>query len=213
MNLIFDGVKLGLILAILVGPIFFALIQAGVEEGARAGTMVGLGIWVSDILFILGSYFGVSWISRVAAGPHFALYLGIGGSIILATFGLLTLLTAPRTGNNPHWAKTAMRSSAYFNLWLKGFLINTINPFTFFFWIGVTTTMVMDGGLDGGEAFLFFGGILGAIITTDFTKVVLAKQIRNFLKPVHLLWLRRISGAALLVFSVVLLLRVLWVTT
>ncbi|MCB0557063.1 MAG: LysE family transporter [Phaeodactylibacter sp.] len=210
MNLILDGVKLGLILAILVGPIFFALIQAGVEEGARAGSMVGFGIWASDILFILCSYFGVSWISKVVEGPRFTLYLGIGGSITLAAFGLATLLTAPRAGNNPHWAKTAIRSTSYFSLWLKGFLINTINPFTFFFWIGVTTTMVMDGGLDSGEASLFFGGILGTIITTDLAKVILAKRIRSFLQPIHLLWLRRISGAALIVFAVVLLVRVLW---
>ncbi|MCB0568959.1 MAG: LysE family transporter [Phaeodactylibacter sp.] len=210
MNLIFDGVKLGLILAILVGPIFFALIQAGVEQGARAGSMVGLGIWASDVLFILGSYFGISWVSKAVEGPHFALYLGIGGSITLVFFGLATLITAPRTGHNPQWAKSAIRSSSYISLWLKGFLINTVNPFTFFFWIGVTTTMVMDGGLDGGEASLFFGGILSTIIITDLTKVILAKRIRSFLQPIHLLWLRRISGAALLVFAVALLVRVLW---
>ena len=210
MDFIFDGIKLGLILAILIGPIFFALIQAGVEQGIRAGAMVGLGIWVSDMLFILGAYFGVSYITRLVEGPEFALYLGIAGSITLTAFGLGALVTAPKVGANPQWAKTTFRSSSYFSLWMKGFLINTVNPFTFFFWIGVTTTMVMDGGLDSGEASLFFGGILGTIITTDLAKVILAKRIRSFLQPIHLLWLRRISGAALIVFAVVLLVRVLW---
>lgn len=209
MNLIFDGIKLGLILAILVGPIFFALIQAGVEQGIRAGAMVGLGIWVSDILFIFGAYFGVSYVTSMVESPQFALYLGIAGSITLTFFGLGALLTAPKAGGGPQWAKAKLRSSGYFSLWMKGFLINTINPFTFFFWIGVATTMVIDGGLDSREASLFFGAIFGTIVFTDFSKVVLAKRIRRMLQPVHLLWLRRISGGALIVFAVVLLVRVL----
>ncbi len=209
MNLIFDGIKLGLILAILVGPIFFALIQAGVEQGIRAGAMVGLGIWVSDILFIFGAYFGVSYVTSMVESPQFALYLGIAGSITLTFFGLGALLTAPKAGSSPQWAKANLKSSSYFSLWMKGFLINTINPFTFFFWIGVATTMVIDGGLDSREASLFFGAIFGTIVFTDFSKVVLARRIRRMLQPVHLLWLRRISGGALIVFAVVLLVRVL----
>ncbi|MCO6475935.1 MAG: LysE family transporter [Phaeodactylibacter sp.] len=209
MDLVFDGIKLGVILAILVGPIFFALIQAGVEQGIRAGAMVGLGIWVSDILFILSAYFGVSYLTSLVEAPQFALYLGIAGSVTLTFFGLGTLLTAPRAGGNLQWAKTTFRSSSYFSLWLKGFLINTINPFTFFFWISVATATATDGGLDIREAALFFGGILGTIVFTDFSKVVLSKRIRSVLKPIHLLWLRRISGGALIVFAVVLLVRVL----
>ena len=209
MHLIFDGIKLGLILAILVGPIFFALIQAGVEQGIRAGAMVGLGIWVSDVLFIFGAYFGVSYVTRLVESPEFALYLGIAGSITLTLFGLGALLTAPKAGGKPQWTKNTFRASSYFSLWMKGFLINTINPFTSFFWIGVTTTMVIDGGLDSREAILFFGSIFGTIVFTDFSKVVLSKRIRRVLKPIHLLWLRRISGGALIVFALVLLARVL----
>ncbi|MCB0551459.1 MAG: LysE family transporter [Phaeodactylibacter sp.] len=209
MDLVFNGIKLGLILAILIGPIFFALIQAGVEQGIRAGAMVGLGIWISDVIFILGAYFGVSYLTSLVESPKFTLYLGIAGSITLTFFGLGALLTAPKAGANPQWARTAFRSSSYFSLWMKGFLINTINPFTFFFWIGVATTMAADGGLGNQEATLFYGGILGTIIFTDFSKVVLSKQIRRIMKPIHLLWLRRISGGALIAFAIVLLVRVL----
>jgi threonine/homoserine/homoserine lactone efflux protein len=211
MNLILDGIKLGLILAMLVGPIFFTLVQAGVEEGLRAGSMVGLGIWISDMLFITGAYFGVSFLNSVIEGPQFALYLGIAGSLTLSAFGLGTLLTAPRIGAKTHWGATSFRASSYWSLWIKGFLINTINPFTFLFWIGVATTMAANEQLDSGaDASLFFGSILGTIIATDFAKVLLAKRIRGFLRPLHLMWLRRLSGIALIVFAVVLLLRVWW---
>ena len=210
MDLIWEGIKFGLALSILVGPIFFAIIQAGVEEGVRAGTAVGLGIWISDFLFIAAVYYGLSYIDNIASSESFALIIGVGGSIILAGFGLGTLITAPKVGSGPQWSKFEVKKSSYLSHWLKGFLINTINPFTFFFWIGIASTVVVDGELNQQEALYFFGGILGTIIITDFTKAVLAKRIRQVLRPVHLMWLRRISGGALIVFGVVLLVRVLW---
>jgi threonine/homoserine/homoserine lactone efflux protein len=210
MNLIVEGVKVGMILALLIGPIFFAIVQAGVEEGFRAGAMVGLGIWVSDFLFITAVYFGLAYISQVVEGPNFALYLGIGGSITLTIFGLGALLTAPKATTLPEWSRQTLRTTSYPGLWLKGFLINTLNPFTVFFWIGVASTVVVDGDLQPIEARYFFGGVLGTIIVTDLLKVILSKRIRQWLRPIHLMWLRRISGVALIVFAVVLLGRVLW---
>jgi threonine/homoserine/homoserine lactone efflux protein len=210
MDAIWEGIKIGLILCCLIGPIFFAIIQASVEEGARAGTMVGFGIWISDFLFIAAVYLGLAYISQVASSEKFALYLGIGGSITLSIFGIGAIVTAPKVGDRPQWASYTPKKSSYLSHWLKGFLINTINPFTFFFWIGVASTVVVDGELNDREALLFFSGVLGTIIITDMAKVLLAKRIRRSLRPIHLLWLRRISGGALIVFGLVLLVRVLF---
>lgn len=57
------------------------------------------------------------------------------------------------------------------------------------------------------EALLFFGAILFTIIITDFAKVALAKYIRRWMTLNHILWFRRISGSALIVFGFVLLIR------
>ncbi|HOY16770.1 MAG TPA: LysE family translocator [Haliscomenobacter sp.] len=208
MNMLFDGIKIGLILSFMIGPIFFALVQTSVEEGFRAGAMVALGIWMSDFLFVLAVYFGVSYLADIVNTQSFTLILGIGGSILLAGFGLASLLTIPK-GLLNNTVPDYKRSSSYPSLFVKGFLINTINPFTVFFWTSLMGTVVIKDGFDGNQASIFFGGVLGTIILTDLLKVILAKRIRYSLRPVHLLWLRRISGAALIVFGVVLLVRVL----
>ena len=206
--MLFDGIKIGLILSFMIGPIFFALVQTSVEEGFRAGAMVALGIWMSDFLFVLAVYFGVSYLADIVNTQSFTLILGIGGSILLAGFGLASLLTIPK-GLLNNTVPDYKRSSSYPSLFVKGFLINTINPFTVFFWTSLMGTVVIKDGFDGNQASIFFGGVLGTIILTDLLKVILAKKIRYSLRPVHLLWLRRISGAALIVFGVVLLVRVL----
>lgn len=191
----------------MVGPIFFALIQTGVEEGIKAGTAVGAGIWVSDFLFVVVVYWGVAYVTRLTDGGHFSTVLGIGGSALLVLFGLGALLKSP---SFEHYALPyTRRTSSYFSLWLKGFLINTVNPFTIFFWMGLMSTVIIKDGLNGRDAFNYFTGILCTIVGTDLLKVVLAKRIRRLLRPVHLLWLRRISGSALIIFGVALLIRAL----
>jgi threonine/homoserine/homoserine lactone efflux protein len=212
MEMLLSGIKVGLILSLMIGPIFFALVQTSVEEGFRAGAMVAIGIWVSDSAFVLAVYYGVSYLAEIVKAPSFSLILGIAGSILLACFGLLTLLTIPKgllSGTLPEYK----RSSSYLSLFIKGFLINTVNPFTVFFWTSLMGTVVIRDKIEPQQAAYFFGAVLGTIVVTDLLKVILAKKIRYSLRPIHLLWLRRISGSALIVFGIVLLLRVLWMTT
>ncbi|MEM9819985.1 MAG: LysE family translocator [Bacteroidota bacterium] len=203
-----EGLYFGLILCFLLGPIFFALIQAGIEQGFRAGVMIGFGVWVSDFLFIIAVYWGVSYIMAITAWEGFTLTLGITGGIILVAVGLGTLLTSPpdiQTSKNVLQKSTV----SYLALWMKGFLINTINPFTFFFWVSVSTTVVIKDGFDKADAISFFSGILLMIILTDILKVVLAKVIRKYLKQSHVIWMRRITGGALLLFGIALMVRVI----
>lgn len=206
--MLLEGIKVGLILSFMIGPIFFALVQTSVDEGFRAGMMVAVGIWVSDTSYVLGVYFGVSLLANVVNTQTFTLVLGVAGSILLTIFGLVTLLTIPK-GLLTNTLQEYKRSSSYLSLFIKGFLINTINPFTVFFWTSLMGSVVIKDGFNGTQAFSFFAGVLGTIVVTDLLKVLLAKRIRYSLRPVHLLWLRRISGAALIAFGVVLLVRVL----
>ncbi len=207
-DIIWQGIKLGLVLAVMTGPIFFALVQAGVESGFRAGAAIGLGVWVSDLMFIIGVYSGLEALQRWVSWQTYAAHLGIAGGIVLSLFGLYTVFTRPRAprptgGHLP---------STYAALWVKGFLINTVNPFTVFFWITVMTAYVLAENWGRRQAGFFFGSILGVIILTDLAKVLLAKKIRPWLKENHIVLLRRISGAVLILFGLVLFWRsVFWV--
>ncbi len=206
MEILFNGIKFGLALSILAGPILFTLVQTSIEQGFRAGWAVGFGIWVSDGLFILATYFGISYVAELTKWDGLELTLGIAGGIILLVFGIgaLVLKTPPME----NFERKAIRYSSYFSLWLKGFLINTVNPFTFFFWIGVSGMLFTEKELQPNEAWLFYGGLIGTIVATDLIKVALAKFIRRWLKPNFILWMRRIAGIALIIFGIVLLVRV-----
>jgi len=213
MEFFWEGIKIGFLLTIMIGPLFFTLVQTGIEEGFKAGAVVGAGIWVSDFLFVLLVYGGMSVLAQYVKGEHVTLLMGVGGSALLASFGLGQLLSA-RSKYFFRETDSAIlpfrRTSSFLSLWLKGFLINTINPFTLFFWLGLMSAVAVKQEFGPHNAVAFFGGILSIIISGDLAKILLAKKIRSLMQPKHFLWLRRISGLALIAFGAVLFVRALF---
>ncbi len=205
MNYWFEGVKVGLVLSLLAGPIFLALVQTGIEKGLRAGATVGLGVWISDVMFITGVHYGLSYVSHLVSGQAFKLTLGIAGGLLLVVFGTVALFSKPM--QTIPQSSMPPGTTSWLGLWLKGFLINTVNPFTFFFWIGIAGHVVVDGGFSPEQSFNYFAGIMSVIVATDFMKVALAKRIRRFLNPQHLLWMRRVAGFGLILFGAAMMVR------
>lgn len=198
---------MGLALSILVGPILFALMQTSLDRGVKSGLLVGLGIWMSDVLFITAIFWGMAYIQNVIALPNFEFYGGVIGGAILIAVGIGMLL------NNQVDRKLAEKSTKAktkdgFGLWMKGFLINTVNPFTVFFWVGIVSTRVGDKTLLFENEGLFFIGLMGTVILMDTIKVILAGRVRDSLTDELILRLRKITGIILLIFGVVLIFRV-----
>ena len=212
-----QGIQLGLVLCFLLGPIFVAIIQAGVEEGFRAGAMVGLGIWVSDLLFILAVYWGGNYVEAITKWENFESVVGSAGGVILILFGLGAFLAKPlefddnllKEQRGLFTKSVKLKETSYWKLWTKGFVVNTFNPFTVIFWTGVMATVVIGGEMTNQESTIFFAGVLGTIVITDALKALLAKRIRQWMTSKHITWVRRGSGIALIIFGLVLLIRVL----
>ena len=214
---LWQGIQLGLVLCFLLGPIFVAIIQAGVEDGFRAGTMVGLGIWISDLMFILAVCWGGQQIANLTECESFESVVGSAGGIVLIAFGLGALLARPIQFDQSQLKQSSglfsksvrLKKNAYWKLWTKGFIVNTFNPFTVIFWTGVMATIVIGGQMDDQQTTLFFVGVLGTIIITDALKALLAKRIRQSMNSQQITWIRRGSGIALIIFGLILMIRVL----
>lgn len=205
MEVFFQGVAFGLALAAMAGPIFFALLQTGIEEGFRAGMKVGVGIWTSDLLYITLCFLGLSYVIELVEWDNFNYYVGTIGGCILLAVGIGGLISKPIQFEN---GKAVSKSSSSFSLWLKGFMINTVNPFTVVFWMGTMTSAVLKDELVTSDVFIFFGAILATVILTDCLKIYLAKWIRSRMNDKYLLWIRRGGGIVFIVFGIGLIVRV-----
>lgn len=185
------------------GPIFVTLTQVALEKGARAGIVACTGEWISDFIIIAGCYFFVQSINHLVADAMFTYWMGLFGGFILMAFGAGALFKKV----NLVFDSGSHSANDYFSFFSKGFLVNTVNPFTFVFWIGVISTYVIKTKISGLKAFVFFSAIMMVIIVADILKMFLAKKIRTKLKQKHFTFFSRTAGIGLIIFGVALLLR------
>lgn len=214
--MLLQGFLLGLSLSFMVGPLLFAIVQAGIERGFRAGLAVAGGIWASDVLYVLAVLYGLEMLAAMTALPDFRFWAGLAGGALLVAFGVgnLWVKKTPSaksvpakdldsSNNSPH------KNTAYSTYFLQGFLLNTINPFTVFFWLGIAGAVLIPNGWNSGQILIFFGGMLVTLAVADTLKAYAAKSIRRFLTPRHTQQMRQGIGVLLIVFGVVLVARVL----
>ena len=199
-----NGILLGLALSILVGPILFALIQVSIEQGVKAGLLMASGIWISDFLFVGSIILSVNQISQLITSPFFKPIVGILGGFVLIFIGVGMFISKPANMDNDHFEFFTSK----WKLFLNGFLINTLNPFTIIFWTSIITSFAVTDALISLPSVLFFSGILGIIVFTDSLKIFLAKKISKKLKPFHIRLMRKISGMALFLFGIAMIMRV-----
>lgn len=189
-----EGIRAGLLLALLVGPLVVLLLQLSIRRGTAAALAAAVGIWVSDLMFILGSYYGMSGIDDFTPGGPRGFWLGgIGGLLLIGTAVYMWFrpppdLSVERQELNRRGLVTGV---------LQGFALNTFNPFTVGFWSVFTLTQVHERELPDASAWAIYAGILGTIVVTDCIKVLAARKLRNWLKPGVLLTVQRV-GALLL---------------
>ncbi len=179
MEVVLNGFLSGLVLAILVGPVFFTLLQTSIERGFLSGVFVAIGISVSDSLYIALSYLGLAGLFN---SDEFQVYLSyIGGSIILC-FGAYYLFIKSRKMMN--FNVEHVKEKSPYRLMAKGFIINGFNPMVLLFWIGTISIATGELGYTSNrEAITFLGSIIVTVFLTDLIKAKLADKLRVLLTP------------------------------
>lgn len=203
--IIVKGIFLGLTLSLLVGPLLFSLVQASLERGFRAGLAFATGIWLSDLLFVAAVIFGVHQIESMVGLPGFTRWSGVVGGLLLAGFGVGNFFAK----HEAHFGQNGAASRSFVPYFWKGFLMNSVNPFTVFFWLGITTAVILPNRFSIFESVVFFAAMLGTLALTDLLKIFLAKKIGSWLTPEHLKLVRRVVGISLVGFGIFLIFRVL----
>ncbi len=201
---ILEGLVLGLTLATLLGPIFVVLINTSMNYGARSGLVVGSGIWVSDLLFILFAYFFIHKIQHYVEDVQFKYWVGNLGGFILITMGIGQFFKKPDI-KKIEFSSKYMRNLGFFG---KGFVVNTLNPFTFVFWFGVIGSKLLQSKHEDHLVMVMCAIILGMIVFTDSIKVIGAKWLSGKLKPDILLYVNKVAGLLLIVGGFLLISKV-----
>ncbi len=193
MPVFLDGFLVGLALIILIGPVFFTLLKTSLQHGVIAGSLVALGIIVSDILAVLLCVYGASAFLK---SDESRFYLALVGGVVLIALGVRYFFKKKKAEEEA----IQLNAKHYIGFFSKGFLVNFVNPFVFAVWIGIIKVAGDRHGFDKNLG-IYLSGTLLAIFSTDITKVFLAAKIKNILKPEILFVLYKIIGVALVLLG------------
>lgn len=197
MDIAIKGIFSGIVLACLIGPVFFTLLQTSIERGFLSGVFVAIGISLCDSFYILVSYFGLIQFLEATNVRH---YMAYGGGIILLFFGLYYLLVKSRKLIS--YDPEKIRNASGFRLAAKGFIINGLSPMVLFFWLAtVSLATTQLGYTTHTNALIFFASIVITVFITDVIKAKLADKLRILITPRVIRILNIVLGIVMVVFA------------
>lgn len=202
MHPLLQGMILGFTLAALLGPALFTLLQTSIHRGWRSGIFLATGIIISDFSVLMLAYLGAL---QIINKKDNYLIAGIIGGIILILFGIYTFNRKVHfdENNNPVEIKVAGPLTYI----LKGYFLNIMNPFVWFFWISAMVGVSSNFGDDKHGILIFFSGTLLVVFATDILKVLVASKLKRYLNGRILLLINHAVGILLVGFGIFLMIR------
>lgn len=196
---LFEGLILGMTVAITLGPALVALLQTSIRHGIQTGISLAFGIFTSDLLIVVGALFGVS---EIITAPNYHLAFGILGGILMISYGIYTFFRkVPQSEQVEAINVINVKRPGVLPYFFKGFLLNLANPSLWFFWIFWVVSINSTYGGDRESVAIFFAGALGMILATDILKCILANKIKVLGNPKVKLWMNRIVGILFFIFG------------
>lgn len=191
----FYGLGTGMIMSIMLGTVFFALIQNSIDNGFKSGMYISLGVILSDIILISITYFNSTLIPE---GGTTEQIVRICGAIFLLIYGISNLLNKKKIA----YPKTGKGQVLYFMG--IGFLLNILNPGNFIGWTVVSTSLSQVAQYSNLDTVLYYVGALSAIFGMETLISYGAVQLKRFVTLKFLMMVDRVVGVLFLIFAVVL---------
>ncbi|MDO8366697.1 MAG: LysE family transporter [Saprospiraceae bacterium] len=207
MEPIIKGLLFGLAYGLLLGPLFFLNVRTTLTYGIRQGVALVAGAFTSDLLMVLASWWGAERLASITREDLFQSWFGLICGLLLFGFGLSSVWPGKRNFDKQMGQKQPLGKRSY--AYLQGFSINMSNPSNWLFWLGVATAARAEAPSGDTNYLRFFmAAALIALFSTDLTKVLLAHQIGQRLKPGVPEKIVRFAGFILMGLSLWILFRV-----
>jgi len=207
-ELLLKAIITGFVLSIMIGPVFFILLETSIKKGVRAGLSFDAGVLVSDLIYISIAYIFFSEVSAFTKGDNEGLLKMFGGCMFLI-YGVISYLKKPKEQMQDELGNSVFNSRDYILLFVKGLVLNMANPLVIFYWFSVLALGAKDSSYFNGTGYMFFYicVILITFFSIDILKIFGAKRLRPFITNALLQSLNRITGGILFIFGIILLLQ------
>jgi len=170
MDLILKGIVTGFILSIMIGPVFFVLLETSIRKGIKAAVAFDLGVLLNDIVYIGIAYVFYNQVEQLSSGDDNSILRLIGGVLFLG-YGIYNFFKKVQgICIQADGSEEPTSVKGYLLLGLKGFLLNLANPMVVFYWFSVMTLGAKDAAEGGsyGSMIMFIASIFISSVISVF---------------------------------------------
>lgn len=210
LDILLKGILTGFVLSIMIGPVFFLLLETSIRKGIRAAIAFDIGVLLSDLIYIIIALIFYSEVSKITSGEYGHI-ISIVGGFILMIFGAVTLLKKPKEDKKETDKQLNSTKKDLILLGLKGFILNVANPGVIFYWITVIA-LGADGKKNANDSidestYWYILIIMVTFFAVDLLKIFGAKKLRPFITENVLVGLNRLIGLIIIGTGVLLAIK------
>lgn len=186
------GLAAGFTMSLMLGTVFFSLLQTSIKQGFRYGMAMAAGVIVCDMLFlILALGFSDAVAEFYTTHQEMLAWVGCLAFVVL---GVVQISRKPSIAQ----VESANKQYTYLNRVMRGFLLNLVNPGNLVIWI-VALNNPLTVGLPLNQKIHFSMAGLVAIFLTESGISIAAQQFRRWATPKRLHQLDLVVGAVFII--------------
>jgi L-lysine exporter family protein LysE/ArgO len=189
------GFLTGMVMSVMLGTVFFALVQNSIDYGFRTGIFIALGVIASDLILITFSWFNAE---LIPPGGTTDLIVRICGALFLLFYGLSNLLKKDKAA----YPRTEKKQLLKFIS--MGFLLNILNPGNYIGWLAITTQLKTVAKYEVAQATIYFTGALSAIFLMECLISWSAAFLKPYITDRFLQLVNRLIGVLFIAFAIAL---------
>lgn len=205
------GIICGVLLSLFfsLGPAFFSLIQNSIHHGFRKAVSFVVGVSLSDIIIVLMMLTVLSNVDLNALLHN--VYVSVIGGTATGIFGVLTYRSKVKSAASGEGRLkfSSIEVTHRWQLMLKGFLLNILNPLIWLYWVSIITFLSAEMDLSVRDRYFFFFGMLLAVFGTDVLKCRLAAMLQHWFTARIMNIFNKITGVILIAFSLYLIISMI----
>lgn len=201
-NLLWQGLLVGFLASVPLGPIGVICIQRTLNSGHTSGFFSGIGAATADTLFATLAVFSLSFLTDFM-DSHKVWFTAVGG-ILIIVLGVSIFNKRVKRPSQRRQTKSSLLSD-YFSI----LFLTLTNPayilvfITLFAALGISG----EGHAAGWNCALLLGVSAGAACWW-FTLTYVVSRLRKRFRLRHLWWINKITGGLIVLFGVLLVLSI-----
>jgi L-lysine exporter family protein LysE/ArgO len=164
----------GCIMSLMLGTVFFAILNNSIRLGYKKGISISIGVILSDIIYISVCLFGSHYIPVF---KEYEFWVKIIGGLLVIVMGIFQIINKSEPAKIESYSKAG--SITFFVS--QGFILNFFNPVNLLSWFAIYTYLVTVLNYTFIQLIIYFIGSLCAIFFMESLLSYYSEKLNKYL--------------------------------